>query len=96
MADSTTVTVRLDRTVRDRLEAVAKSQRRSKSFLAAEAIEEYVAVQEWQIGAIGAGLAALDRGEGVPHDQVKAWVASWGGAEEIPKPSAARRRKPRA
>jgi predicted transcriptional regulator len=74
--DSTTLTVRLDRTVKKRLEAAAARVRRSKSFLAAEAIEEYLAVQEWQIEAIERGIEAADRGELVPHDQVKAWAQS--------------------
>jgi RHH-type transcriptional regulator, rel operon repressor / antitoxin RelB len=76
MPDSTTLTVRLDRSVKKRLEAAAARVRRSKSFLAAEAIEEYLAVQEWQIVAIREGLEAADRGELVPHDQVKAWAKS--------------------
>jgi RHH-type rel operon transcriptional repressor/antitoxin RelB len=76
MADCTTLTVRLDRAVKRRLEAVAARVRRSKSFLAAEAIEEYLAVQEWQVEAIKSGIEAADRGELVPHDQVKAWAKS--------------------
>jgi RHH-type rel operon transcriptional repressor/antitoxin RelB len=76
MPDSTTLTVRLDRSVKKRLEAAAARVRRSKSFLAAEAIEEYLAVQEWQIEAIKRGIEAADRGELVPHEQVKAWAKS--------------------
>jgi len=76
MSDSTTLTVRLDRSVKKRLEAAAARLRRSKSFLAAEAIEEYLSVQEWQIEAIRRGIKAADRGELVPHDQVKAWAKS--------------------
>jgi predicted transcriptional regulator len=76
MSDSTTLTVRLDRAVKKRLEAAAARVRRSKSFLAAEAIEEYLSIQEWQIEAIKRGVEAADRGELVPHDQVKAWAKS--------------------
>ena len=42
MSDSTTITVRIDKSVKKRLEAAAARVRRSKSFLAAEAIEEYL------------------------------------------------------
>ena len=76
MSESTTLTVRLDRAVKKRLEAAAARVRRSKSFLAAEAIEEYLSIQEWQIEAIKRGIEAADRGELVPHDQVKAWAKS--------------------
>jgi predicted transcriptional regulator len=88
MANSTTLTVRLDRSVKKRLAAVAARTRRSKSFLAAEAIEEYLAVQEWQIDAIKKGIEAADRGELVSHDRVKAWVRSLGSRRELrlPKP----------
>jgi len=79
MSDSTTLTVRLDRSVKKRLEAAAARIRRSKSFLAAEAIEEYLAVQEWQIEAIKQGLATADRGELLPHDKVRAWARSISG-----------------
>jgi len=39
-----------------------RSTKRSKSFLAAEAIAAYVELNEWQIGEIAAGLAELDSG----------------------------------
>jgi len=76
MADSTTLTVRLAPQVKRRLESVAQRVRRSKSFLAAEAIEEFLTVQEWQIAAIKEGIAAADRGELVPHEDVRAWAAA--------------------
>jgi len=86
MADSTTITVRLDKSVKKRLEAAAARVRRSKSFLAAEAIEEYLAVQDWQVGAINQGIAAADRGETAPHQKVKAWAASLGTGKELLRP----------
>jgi RHH-type rel operon transcriptional repressor/antitoxin RelB len=86
MADSTTLTVRLDRSVKKRLAAVAARTRRSKSFLAAEAIEEYLAVQEWQINAIKEGIEAANRGKVVSHDRVKAWARSLGTRRERPVP----------
>ena len=48
MAESTTLTIRVDRSVKERLEAIAHRLNRSKSFVACEAIKEYIAVQEWQ------------------------------------------------
>jgi predicted transcriptional regulator len=86
MSDSTTITVRLDKAVKKRLEAAAERVRRSKSFLAAEAIEEYLAVQDWQVEAIKKGIAAADHGETVAHDKVKAWAASLGTRRELPRP----------
>ncbi len=86
MSGSTTITVRIDKSVKKRLEAAAARVRRSKSFLAAEAIEEYLAVQDWQVEAIKKGIAAADRGEAVPHERVKAWAKSLGSGRELPRP----------
>ena len=86
MSDSTTITVRLDKAVKKRLETAAARVRRSKSFLAAEAIEEYLAIQDWQVEAIKQGIAAADRGEAVAHDRVKAWAVSLGTRQELPRP----------
>ena len=83
---STTVTIRVDPTLKKRLQKLAKSTARSSSFLAAEAIEEYLDVNEWQVAGIKKALASVERGDLVPHDEVKKWVASWGTAEELPRP----------
>lgn len=74
---STTLTVRVDEKVRKRLEKLAKSTARSRSFLAAEAIEQFLDANEWQVAGIRAATASLDAGAGVNHDTVKAWVESW-------------------
>jgi RHH-type transcriptional regulator, rel operon repressor / antitoxin RelB len=74
------------RTTRQRLEKLAESTCRSRSFLAAEAITEYLAVQEWQVEGIKQAIASLDRGDTVPHLKVKDWVASWDSQAEHPAP----------
>jgi RHH-type transcriptional regulator, rel operon repressor / antitoxin RelB len=83
---STTFTVRVDTGAKKRLERLAKSTGRSRSFLAAEAINEYLDVNEWQVGGIKRAIASLDRGKGVPHESVKDWVASWGSENQKPTP----------
>jgi predicted transcriptional regulator len=83
---STTFTVRVEPEVKKRLEKLAKSTGRSRSFLAAEALNEYLDVNEWQVAGIKQATASLDRGEGVRHDDVKAWVKSWGRKRELPAP----------
>jgi predicted transcriptional regulator len=87
---STTFTVRVETDVKKRLEKLAKSTGRSRSFLAAEALNEYLDVNEWQVAGVKIALVSLDRGGGVPHDEVRAWVNSWGGKRErsAPKRSA--------
>jgi RHH-type transcriptional regulator, rel operon repressor / antitoxin RelB len=83
---STTFTVRVDAAAKKRLEKLAKSTGRSRSFLAAEAINEYLDVNEWQVAGIKRAIASLDRGEGIPHERVKEWVSSWGSGKELPPP----------
>jgi len=88
---SATFTVRVDATIKKRLEKLAKSTGRSRSFLAAEAISEYVGVNEWQVAGIKQAMASMDRGEGVPHEQVRKWVRSWGSRKERPAPRSRRK-----
>jgi RHH-type transcriptional regulator, rel operon repressor / antitoxin RelB len=83
---SATFTVRVDAAAKKRLEKLANSTGRSRSFLAAEAISEYLDVNEWQVAGIKRAITSLDRGEGVPHEQVRDWVASWGSDSERPIP----------
>ena len=83
---STTFTVRVNAAAKKRLERLAKSTGRSRSFLAAEAINEYLDLNEWQVAGVKQAIASLDRGEGVPHDRVKDWVKSWGRRKERPSP----------
>jgi RHH-type transcriptional regulator, rel operon repressor / antitoxin RelB len=81
-----TFSVRVGRSTRSRLEKLAKSTGRSRSFLAAEAIATYLDTNEWQISGIAVALASLDRGRRIPHDRVKQWVASWETTKERPTP----------
>src|SRR3982074_1748236 len=81
-----TFSVRVDRSTKSRLEKLAKSTGRSRSFLAAEAIAAYLDTNEWQISGITAALSSLDRGRGIPHQRVKDWVGSWETRKERPTP----------
>lgn len=72
------VSVRLSAELAARLEKLSRATDRSKSFLAAEAIEEYVALQEWQVEAIKDGIAAAERGDMASHDEAMAVLGQWG------------------
>ena len=79
MAENKVMTLRLEPELRKRLDGLAKAQRRSRSFIAAEAIREYVAVNEWQIEEIRKGLAEADRGEFASDEQVRRTMSKWTG-----------------
>ena len=75
---STLVSARVPGDLAKRLESLAQTMHRSKSFLAAQAIEEFVDLQEWHVQAIKEGIAAVERGEVVSHEQALALLKSWG------------------
>ena len=83
---STTLSIRLDTDTKKRLEALAKRARRSKSFLAAEAIAAFVDAESWQLDEIQAGIKELDAGRGVAHKDVANWLGSWGRKRERKAP----------
>jgi predicted transcriptional regulator len=85
---TTTLSVRIDTDTKKRLEALAKRARRSKSFLAAEAIAAFVEAESWQLDEIHTGIKELDEGRAIPHKEVANWLRSWGRERE--------RRAPRA
>jgi RHH-type transcriptional regulator, rel operon repressor / antitoxin RelB len=70
-ADTAIVTARIDATLKAKLEALARTTKRSKSYLAAEAIAAYVELNEWQIAEIKAGIAELDTGEVLSEEEAE-------------------------
>jgi RHH-type transcriptional regulator, rel operon repressor / antitoxin RelB len=81
-----TLSIRLDAGTKRRLDALSKRSKRSKSFLAAEAIAAYIESEEWQLGEIQAGLAELESGQEVSHEKVSKWLSSWGKSNETKAP----------
>jgi predicted transcriptional regulator len=74
---STTMTLRLEDDVKARLDKLAGATRRSKSFLAAEAIREFVENNEWQIGEIKAALKEANAGDFATDGEVAALAKKW-------------------
>ena len=83
---STTLSIRLDPKMKKRLEGLAKRSKRSKSFLAAEAIAAYVEAEEWQLSETRSGLTDLDEGRTLGHENVSKWLRSWGEKGETSVP----------
>jgi len=81
-----TLSIRIDAETKKRLSALSKRSKRSKSFLAAEAITAYVESEEWQLGELHAGIAELESGREVSHEKVAKWLNSWGRANETKAP----------
>ncbi len=81
-----TLSIRIDAETKKRLDALSKRSRRSKSFLAAEAITAYVDSEEWQLGEILDGISDLDSGQSVSHEKVSKWLNTWGEPGETKAP----------
>jgi RHH-type rel operon transcriptional repressor/antitoxin RelB len=77
MAQEKIVTLRMDAGLRERLDKLAAATRRSRSFLAAEAIREYVESNAWQIAEIQKGLAEAERGEFASDAEVQRVAKKW-------------------
>ena len=69
---SPTMTIRLPLDVSDKLSRLAKGTDRSRSYLAAAALSAYVDRELEIIEGIQQGLADVDAGRVVPHEQVVA------------------------
>ena len=71
-----TLSIRIDSETKECLDELSKRSKRSKSFLAADAIAAYVESENWQIGELQAGIADLDSGDAVSHEKVSRWLKS--------------------
>ncbi|CAN7305864.1 CopG family ribbon-helix-helix protein [Rhizobium sp. LjRoot30] len=70
-------TVRISEETATKLNQIAEKLDRSRSYMAAQAIEDYVAREEWQLAEIEVGLAEADRGEFASDDEVAKVVGKY-------------------
>lgn len=73
----TAFTIRVPDEVADRLNQIAQKLDRSRSYMAAQAIEDFVSREEWQLAEIEAGIAEADRGEFANDDDVARVVGKY-------------------
>lgn len=91
MGKSTTMSVRIPPEVDEKLEALARDTKRSKAYLAGEAIADFVERNAWQVARIREAFEEVKAGKpGVPHAAVEEWIESWGTQDELPRPEPAR------
>jgi predicted transcriptional regulator len=74
---SEVMTIRVDRKTKTRLERLARSMDRSKSYVAAEAIRAYVDLNEWQIAETKAALKEADAGDFASNKEVERVMKKW-------------------
>jgi len=74
---STTMTIRLEPELKQRLDRLAEATRRSKSFLAAEALRDFVELNEWQIREIKDAIKEADNGDFASEQSVRKTLGKW-------------------
>jgi RHH-type transcriptional regulator, rel operon repressor / antitoxin RelB len=77
MAESTTISIRLEADVKKQLDHLADATHRSKSFLAAEAIRAFVELNEWQVREIQTALSEADAGDFAKPSEVSKVLGKW-------------------
>ena len=72
------MTIRLEPELKQRLDQLAKATHRSKSFLAAEALRDFVELNEWQVEEIQSALKEADSGDFASNQTVNKTLSKWG------------------
>lgn len=72
------MSMRLPEEISNELAELAKATGRTKSFLAVEAVKEFLAREKWQIEKIQKGLTEAEQGLFASEDEIKALHNKWG------------------
>jgi RHH-type transcriptional regulator, rel operon repressor / antitoxin RelB len=83
---SATLSIRLKPEIKRRLAKLAEASGRSSNFLISDAVESYVADQERMLAEFRHGDRQVKSGHYINHDDMKAWLLSWGTNRELPPP----------
>ncbi len=74
---STTISMRLPENLVQQLEVLAKAMGRSRSFVAAEAIQSYVREQAWQVQEMQDAVKEADAGDFATPAETQAAFGNW-------------------
>ena len=83
---SATLSIRLKPETKRRLAKLAQSSGRSSNFLISDAVESYVADQEKLLAEVRQADRQIKSGHYVKHEDMKAWLLSWGTRHELQPP----------
>jgi len=83
---SATLSIRLKPEIKRRLAKLAATSGRSSNFLISDAVESYVADQERMLAEIRQADRQVKSGHYIKHQDMKAWLLSWGTNRELPPP----------
>ena len=82
------VSIRLDDEVLNKLDVLTKATERSRAWLMAHAVEQYVQHESWQIEAIQTTLNKVrnDHPKFANNEETVRWLQSWGSDQELKAP----------
>lgn len=75
---STTMTIRLSPDLKERLGYLAEATNRSRSYLAAEAIRDFIELNEWQIRETKDALKEADKEDFATEKAIQETLGKWG------------------
>ena len=73
------LTLRVDESIKVRLDELAQATHRSKSFLAEEAIVRYLELEAWQVGEIKQAIQEADQGDFAEPADLAALLKKYAG-----------------
>ena len=77
MAQTTTMTLRLEPELKDRLSKLANATHRSRSYLAGQAIHDFIELHEWQIEELQNAIKEADAGEFASSKEIEDVFDKW-------------------
>lgn len=68
------------------LDFLSRATKRSKAYLATEALEQYVRRNAWKAKELQQAKVEAEQGVFISHDRMRAWAQSLGRESELPAP----------
>jgi predicted transcriptional regulator len=83
---SATFSVRLPEDIRNQVDELARSSKRSRSFIVNEAVALFVRERADYLRDLDQAVTSAESGVAHSGEQIFAWMRTWGAAEELPPP----------
>lgn len=72
-----TTTIRMEDKTLDRIDTMAKSLSRSRTWIINQAIERFLSYEEWFIREVSAGLEEMRDGDFASPEEIRAGFQKW-------------------
>jgi predicted transcriptional regulator len=86
MANARNATLRLKPSSQKFLAKLAKSRGSNSTFLASDVVESYIVDQQRMLAEVRDAEREVASGHYIKHEDMKAWLLSWGTSRELPPP----------